>query len=73
MTTTIAHKNQERQLRRALNKHGYSLHHSRKPISIDNMGKYMIADAINKSVVAGSRYNLSLDDVARWLQEMCSE
>lgn len=38
MTTTIAHKNEDQQLRRALNKHGYSLRRSRKPISIDNMG-----------------------------------
>ncbi len=73
MTTTIAYKNQERQLRRALNKHGYSLHRSRKPISIDNMGEYMIVDIFSNSVAAGSRFDLSLTDVADWFREMCQE
>lgn len=73
MTTTIAHKNLERQLRRALDKHGYSLRKSRKPLSIDNLGEYRIEDARYKTVVAGASYNLSLDDVADWLREMCSE
>lgn len=73
MTTTIAHKNMERQLRRALDKHGYSLRKSRKPLSIVNLGEYRIEDARYKTVVAGASYNLSLDDVADWLREMCSE
>lgn len=73
MTTTIAHKNEEQQLRRALNKHGYSLRRSRKPISIDNMGEYMIVDIFSNSVAAGSRFDLTLADVAAWLREMCQE
>jgi len=73
MTTTIAYKNQEQQLRRALNKHGYSLRRSRKPISIDNMGEYMIVDIFSNSVAAGFRFDLSLTDVADWLHEMCQE
>lgn len=73
MTTTIAHKNQEQQLRRALNKHGYSLRRSRKPIDINNLGEYMIVDTFSNSVAAGSRFDLSLADVADWLREMCQE
>lgn len=73
MTTTIANKNQEQKLRRALNKHGYSLRRSRKPISIDNMGEYMIVDIFSNSVAAGSRFDLSLTDVADWLREMCQK
>lgn len=73
MTTTIAYKNQEQQLRRALNKHGYSLRRSRKPISIDNMGEYMIVDIFSNSVAAGSRFDLSLTDVADWIREICQE
>ena len=44
MTTTIAHKNQEQQLRRALNKHGYSLHkmHPNRRYRGLNLGGYMI-------------------------------
>ena len=73
MTTTTVNKKQERQLRRALNKHGYSLRRSRKPISIDNMGEYMIVDIFSNSVAGGSRFDLSLADVADWLHEMCQE
>lgn len=70
MTATTANKNLEQKLRRALNKHGYSLRRSRKPISIDNMGEYMIVEIFSNSVVAGFRFNLSLADVADWLREM---
>lgn len=73
MTTTIAHNNMERQLRRALNKHGYSLHKSRQPVNIDNLGEYMIVDSRSNFVVAGASFNLSLEDVADWLREMCME
>ena len=73
MTTTIAYKNQEQQLRRALNKHGYSLRKSQKPISIDNMGEYMIVDIFSNSVAAGARYDYTLDDVADWIHEVCQE
>lgn len=67
MTSTTVCKNQERKLRRALMQEGYSLRKSRKPISVNNMGEYMIVDTINNCVVAGSNYELTLDDVAEWL------
>lgn len=73
MTITIAHKNLERQLRRALNKHGYSLRKSRKPLNIVNLGEYMIVDTRYNAVVAGASFNLPLNDVADWLREMYSE
>ena len=70
MTATTANKNLEQKLRRALNKHGYSLRRSRKPISIDNLGESMIVEIFSNSVVAGSTFNLSLSDVADWIREM---
>lgn len=70
MTATTANKNLEQKLRRALNKHCYSLRRSRKPISIDNLGEYMIVEIFSNSVVAGSTFNLSLSDVADWIREM---
>ena len=68
MTSTTVCKNQERKLRRALMVEGYSLRKSRKPISIDNMGGYMIVDTFSNCVVAGSRYELTLDNVFEWLK-----
>lgn len=61
MTTT--EKNLEQRLRRALYKAGYQMHKSRKRISIDNLGGYMIVDYRLNFIVDGSRYDLSLQDV----------
>lgn len=66
-------KNREQGLRRALNKAGYSLHKSRSRISIDNLGRYMITLTENNAVVAGSRYELTLDDVQEWLTDMSED
>lgn len=68
MTNTTVCKNREQQLRRALNKAGYSLHKSRKSFGADNLGDYMIVDICSRFVVAGSRYDLSLDEVSEWLE-----
>ena len=64
----MTNKNLEKKLRRALNKHGYALHKSRKPFGLDNLGGYMIVDIYNNAVVAGARYDLSLEDVSEWLE-----
>lgn len=63
------HKNQEQKLRRALNKCGYSLHKSRRGISLDNLGGYMVVDQYSNVVVAGSRFDLGLEDVLDWIAE----
>ena len=64
-----ANKAQEQKLRRALNKCGYSLHKSRKRISLDNFGGYMIVDQHINCVVAGSRFDLSAENVQDFLAE----
>lgn len=65
----LTEKNRERRLRRALNKAGYSLHKSRRPINPDNLGGYMVVDIYGNYVVAGSNYSLDLADVEDFLQE----
>lgn len=64
-----ANKTQEQKLRRALNKCGYSLRKSRKRISLDNFGGYMIVDQHINCVVAGSRFDLSAENVQDFLAE----
>ena len=49
-------------------KAGYSLRKSRKQISIDNLGDYMIVDVFTNCVVSGSRHDMTLDDVTNWIQ-----
>lgn len=64
---------QERELRRVLKKAGYALHKSPRAVSPDNFGGYMIISLSldSNSVAAGSRYELSLEDVQEWVNEMC--
>ena len=62
---------QERELRRVLQKAGYVLHKSPRAVSPDNFGGYMIISLDNNSVAAGSRYELSPEDVQEWVNEIC--
>jgi len=54
-------------LRRLARKHGFSLRRSRKGISADNLGGYMIVDPENGWVVDGTRFDLADDYVEAWL------
>ena len=60
-------KSKEQNVRRTLSKEGYSLHKSRKPISVDNLGQYMVVDCRTNAVVLGNRYDYSLNDILDWL------
>ena len=61
----------EQKLRRTLKSAGYVLHKSRvRNIHLDNLGGYMIADIMTNAVVAGNRFQLSLEDVAEWAEEL---
>lgn len=62
---------QERKLRLILQKAGYALQKSPRAVSPDNFGGYMIISLESNSVAAGSRYELSLEDVQEWINEMC--
>ena len=61
-------KSRELSLRRKAGRLGYSLRRSRKQLSVDNDGGYMLVDIESNSVAAGSRFELSLDDVEAFLK-----
>lgn len=61
----------EQSLRRKLMKAGYAMHKSRRCLSPDNIGGYMIVDLYRNYVVAGNRFDLSLEEVQDWINEMC--
>ena len=60
-------KARENRLRRRLAKMGYLLRKSRASESLDNFGGYMIVDAYRNYVVAGSRFDLDLDDLEQFI------
>ena len=63
-------KKTENQLRRVLQREGYILHKSRvKDPTYHNMGGYMIVIAAINGVAAGSRFELSLDDVREFVED----
>ena len=59
----------ESTIRRALKKAGYDLHKSRAGFSVDNLCGYMIVDSSTHIIEAGGRFDLSLEDVERFLKE----
>jgi hypothetical protein len=59
----------ERRVRRRAGRHGLSVHRSRAGQSLDNHGGYQLVDADRNWIVAGERFNLTLDDVDRFLDE----
>ncbi|HIX90155.1 MAG TPA: hypothetical protein H9845_04585 [Candidatus Agathobaculum pullicola] len=60
----------EQRLRRNLMKNGYAMHKSHRNISADNLGGYMIIYLNGNYIVAGSRFELSLEDVQEWLDAL---
>ena len=60
----------EKQLRDQLRKAGYTLKKSRiKNTNANNQGGYMIVNTWHNSIEAGSNYELSLEDVEKFLNE----
>ena len=60
-------KSLENKLRRRLAKDGLLLKKSRKSTSLDNFGEYMIVDSKDNAIIAGNRFDLSLEDVENWI------
>jgi hypothetical protein len=61
-------KSRELSLRRKAGRLGYSVRRSRRQLSVDNDGGYMLVDIESNSVASGSRFELSLDDVEAFLK-----
>jgi hypothetical protein len=60
----------EKQLREQLRKAGYILKKSRlQSTNVNNLGGYMIINTWNNNIVAGSRFELQLEDVEKLLNE----
>jgi hypothetical protein len=59
----------QNQLRHQLKKQGFKMQKSKKPLSIDNLGGYRITEMNNNSLVSGSRYELTLEDVQEFINE----
>ncbi len=60
----------EKQLRDQLRKAGYTLKKSRiRNTNVHNQGGYMIVNTWHNSIEAGSNYELTLEDVERFLSE----
>ena len=60
----------EAKLRRECKKRNIILKKSRiQNINTDDMGGYMMIDLYGNYVIAGSKYDMSLEDVANWLND----
>lgn len=61
----------EKQLKRKLGGKGYRLDKSMtKTTNADNQGGYMIVDLNSRKVVDGSRYELTLEDVEDFFNQL---
>lgn len=68
MSIQLSEAAREARLRRAARRQGYVLRRSRWHLgSIDNYGEFMIVDADRNWTVAGLRFDMTLDDVERFL------
>jgi hypothetical protein len=63
----LAQRTPENRLRRAAARAGYGITKSRRALSLDNFGDYMLFDASSNFVVFGSRYDANLADIDRFL------
>ena len=63
----LAQKTRENRLRRAAARAGYRVTKSRRALSGDNVGDYMLLDASRNFVVFGSRFDANLADIESFL------
>jgi hypothetical protein len=56
-------------VRRLAQKYGYYIRKSRRTLSIDNAGEYMLTEASTGAPVLGWRYDATLEDIANWFHE----
>jgi hypothetical protein len=68
----MTHAYIDARIRRPARRHGYVLHRSRRGISLDNLGGYMIVDPQGNACVAGSRFDLEPADVEDWFRWLTS-
>ena len=67
---TEQHERNEERVRRIAGQQGYELHRDRAGVwSFTHQGGWQIVDAERNWLVAGERFDLSLDAVEQWLAE----
>lgn len=66
-------KDRAKQLRRKLNKYGYTIKKSKNAISGDNFGEYMIVDFHTNCLVRGEHFDVSLDEAEDFLHDLEKE
>jgi len=59
----------ESTVRAQARRQGYRITKSRRPEGLKNQGGYMIVDRNRNMVVAGGRFECTLEDVAEFLRE----
>jgi hypothetical protein len=66
----VSEKGRENRLRRQAGRLGLVLRKSRARLwSLDNRGEYMVIDANSNFIVAGEKFDRSLDQVAKFLDD----
>lgn len=68
MLTYKNEKSMEQSLRNKARRKGYSIIKSRTSATVDNCGGYRIVNE-NNVIVAGERYDLSLEEIEHFLNE----
>jgi hypothetical protein len=59
----------ESSVRRVAKRHGYYITKSRRALSIDNAGEYMLIEVSTRAPVLGWRYDATLEAIAEWFNE----
>ena len=70
MDSIVMERRRAARLRRLARRGGYSLHKSRAGFSADNLGDFMVVDDSRNFIVAGERFDMTLDDVEEWLKPL---
>jgi hypothetical protein len=42
---------------------------SRRGLSLDNQGEFMVIDAEHNYIVAGERFDMSLEELEKWMEK----
>ena len=62
-------RQQEARLRAKAKREGLMMQKSRRALSLDNHGEFRLVDPATNFIVAGEKYNLTLDDVEAYLSD----
>lgn len=62
-------KSRENKVRKQLQKQGFKLQKSRTNKDIYHIGQYRILDLHNNTIVTGANYDLTIDDVEKFVTD----